>query len=351
MGTPRSCAVALGATFLLAISAFGIPPDTPEFTFGAAGDFGTGRAFKATVGAVQQRNPDFFIALGDLTQSSTGEEAWCRYWNDHLTSTRLLIVPGNHDTDIARYVRYCGSPFQAMITGTYPWQYYFDYPPATPLGRFIVVSPSIANGVPVVTDYSAGTPGFAFVANAIDNARRSGLKWVVVSMHKNYIATFVKRNEVSTDRGRTFMTMLLDKKVDLILQGHEHGYARSKQLTTNPSTCPVLPVNTFNDACVVDGDNDLVKGAGTVIQIISTGGKGLRLVERSDSEHQYFVDNFRDADSETWGFGEFTVTPTELSFSFVRSAGQGFNESFRIKEQHFTEEMSPRHRGVSEQRE
>jgi hypothetical protein len=30
------------------------------------------------------------------------------------------------------------------------------------------------------------------------------------------------------------------------------------------------------------------------------------LVERSDSEHDYFVDRFRDTDNETFGFGEFT---------------------------------------------
>lgn len=336
METPRLRSVTFPAALLLAVCVVGARSDTtvPEFTFGAAGDFGTGRSFRATVGAVRQRNPDFFIALGDLTQRSTGEEAWCRYWNEHLTSTRLLIVPGNHDTDIGRYVRYCGNPFQTLITGTYPWQYYFDYPAATPFARFIVVSPGIGNGAPVVTDYSAGTPGFAFVADAIDDARRHGLRWIVVSMHKNYIATFVKRNEVSTDRGRTFMTMLLDKKVDLILQGHEHGYARSKQLTTNPSTCPVLPVNAFNPQCVVDADNDLVRGAGTIIQIISTGGKGMRLVERSDAEHPYFVDNFRDAESETFGFGEFTLTPAALSFAFVRAAGPAFDESFRIREPH-----------------
>jgi hypothetical protein len=345
MRTLRGFAVALGTVVLVAAGVSGTSPDTPvpEFTFGAAGDFGMARSFRATVGAVQQRNPDFFIALGDLTQSSAGEEAWCRYWNDYyLTFTRLLIVPGNHDADIGRYVQYCGSPFQAMITGAYPWQYYFDYPRETPIARFITVSPSIGSRAPIPTDYRAGTPGFRFVADAIDDARMRGLKWIVVTMHKNYIATFVKRNEVSTDGGRTFMTMLLDKKVDLILQGHEHGYARSKQLTTNRSTCPVLPVDAFNEACVVDSGNNLVKGAGTVIQIISTGGTGMRLVERSDSEYEYFVDNVRDADSETFGFGEFTVTPTDLSFSFVRSAGPSFSESFRIREQHLTDDASSR---------
>jgi hypothetical protein len=334
MAMLRGAAAVLSAAWLIVIGAPSVTAPAAAvsaFSFGAAGDFGTGRSFRATVAAVAQRNPDFMIALGDLTQKSTGERSWCRYWLDRLTSTRLLIVPGNHDTDIGRYVRYCGHPFRDIVIGLYPWQYYFDYPPTTPTARFIMVSPGLGRRAPIPTDYSVGTPGYAFVSGAIDDARASGIQWVVVSMHKNYIATFVKRNEVSTDRGRTFMTMLLDKKVDLILQGHEHGYARSKQLTTNPLTCPVLPVNAFNDACVVDAGDELVKGAGTIIHIISTGGKGLRLVERSDSEHAYFVDRFRDTDNETFGFGEFTVTPSELSFSFVRSAGEPFHDSFRIR--------------------
>lgn len=45
----------------------------------------------------------------------------------------------------------------------------------------------------------------------------------------------------------------LFKKVDLILQGHEHGYARSKQLTLNTTTCTFLATDKYNSACVTDG--------------------------------------------------------------------------------------------------
>jgi hypothetical protein len=125
----------------------------------------------------------------------------------------LLIVPGNHGTDIDRYVRYCGHPFRAIITGRYPWQYYFDYPAGHANGP-------IHHGLPWAWPSHAHPnrllrrdPGLRVRGNAaIDDARVNGIEWIVVSMHKNYIATFIKRNEVSTDRGRTFMTMLLDKK-------------------------------------------------------------------------------------------------------------------------------------------
>jgi hypothetical protein len=52
----------------------------------------------------------------------------------------------------------------------------------------------------------------------------------------------------------------------------------------------------------------------------------------STSEARLFLDRFWDADNETYGFGELTVTPTELSFTFVRSAGEPFQDSFRIRE-------------------
>lgn len=321
---------ATAAALTATVVATSVASGAVEFRFGAAGDFGTGNSFRATVHAVQHHNPDFMIALGDLTQSATGEEGWCRYWKDYLTTTRLLILSGNHDTGIDRYVAFCGNPFASAIDGLYPWQYYFDYPSARPIARFIMVSPGIGRRAPIPTDYAAGTPGYAFTAAAIDDARAKGLEWIVVGMHKNYISTFEKRNEVSVDAGRTFMTMLFDRKVDLILQGHEHGYARTKQLTTNPSTCPLVPVDAFDQDCVADDDDDLRRGAGTVIMVASMGGKSMRLVEPSDLEHPYFVNRFRDRNHETFGYAEFTVTPAVLSFSFVRSGGPMFQDSFRI---------------------
>jgi hypothetical protein len=87
--------------------------------------------------------------------------------------------------------------------------------------------------------YDQGTDGFKFTEAAIDEARAKNLKWVFVGMHKHYISTLEKENEISTDKGRTFMTMLLNKRADIIFQGHEHGYERS-QLATNKTTCTVL---------------------------------------------------------------------------------------------------------------
>ncbi|MFL6289900.1 MAG: hypothetical protein ACJ759_03300, partial [Thermoanaerobaculia bacterium] len=146
------------------------------------------------------------------------------------------------------------------------------------------------------------------------------------AMHKNYISVMEKANEISTDPGNTFMTMLLDKKVDVILQGHEHGYERSKQLSTVPQTCPVLVPNQFNQACEADSDDTLVKGAGTIIHVIGTGGRKLRTLNTMDLEYKYFARS----DNTTYGFGKFIVTPTAVSFAFHPSSGGSLADSYTI---------------------
>jgi hypothetical protein len=82
----------------------------------------------------------------------------------------------------------------------------------------------------------------------------------------------------------------------------------------------------------VDSDDDLVKGAGTVIHVLGTGGKGMRKLETADSEYNYFVNKFSHGDSETFGFGQFKISSTELVFSFIPSLGPSFNDSFKIKD-------------------
>lgn len=311
-------------------------PDA-AFTFGAAGDFTDGPNFQATANAVQAQNPAFFLALGDLSYEWRGEENWCGYWKS-IGFTNLLLIAGNHDTDespggdINRYMKYCGNPFAKMIIGTYGRQYYFDYPAAAPLARFIMITPGIGGDTGGLdTNYAVNRQGYKFTAGAIDDARTRGLKWIVVGMHKLYINTLERhKNDISTDDKRTFMTMLLDKRVDVILQGHEHGYERTKQLATNPKTCPLLPTNDFDPDCVINAGKNLVKGAGTVIQIIGSGGKDMRTLRTDDKEFQYFVNKFAHHDLEAFGFGSFTVTATQLAYRYVRSAGPMFEDEYAI---------------------
>jgi predicted phosphodiesterase len=312
------------------ISPVAAQPVPTSFTFGAAGDFKFGEQFKATAAAVKAQKPDFLVALGDFSYKGD-EQAWCQVWKQGVNQSVVLIT-GNHDSgeegagagNINEYVKHCQVPSGIAWAGQYGKQYYFDYPAIKPLARFILVSPGVKGsylGSPYNKSnyYQVGQPGYQFTADAIDEARANGIEWIFVAMHKNYISVLEKKNEISRDKNNSFMTMLLDKKVDVILQGHEHGYERSKQLTTVPKTCPVLKPEPaqFDPDCVSDSDDNLVKGAGTVIHVIGTGGKELRSIDPTDPERQYFAKT----DIKSYGFGKFVVTPDSVSFTFQPSSG------------------------------
>ena len=332
MSLTRTVAVTVVAIVMLAAHP-GTSPQPDSFRFGAAGDFSLSRNFEAVAAAVKASNPDFLVALGDLSYKFE-EKRWCAHWKDTVTYSNLVLVSGNHDSgeslagNINEYVKQCGIPFGIPAEG-YGKQYVFDYPAGQPLARFIMVSPGLSGSFikDLDTDYDTGHQGYKFVADAIDQARSRNIPWVVVAMHKNYVSTLDdKTNEISRDTKHSFMTMLLDKRVDLILQGHEHGYERTHQVATNPSTCPLLLTDGFDPDCVVDTDNMYKAGSGTVIVVLGTGGKDPRGLNTQDSENRYFVT----ADNKAFGFGEFTVTRSSMSYQFKRAAGGPLTDQFTL---------------------
>ena len=116
-------------------------------------------------------------------------------------------------------------------------------------------------------DYGSSTPErqahLDWLVNTIDSARSAGVRWIVVGMHKNCFSIGDKscRSARSDERaGR--------EKVDLILQGHDHTYQRSKQLSLGAG-CDALPEGEFDSDCVADDGADGVfeKGAGPILVI------------------------------------------------------------------------------------
>jgi hypothetical protein len=123
------------------------------------------------------------------------------------------------------------------------------------------------------------------------------------------------------------MNLLANEKVDLVLNGHEHTYQRTKQLATDPTTCPTISPTGYNPGCVIDDGMDGIypKGAGMIDVIDGTFGRPLYNASRSDPEAPYFAK----LDGSTHGFVQYTVTANELDASFVRVDGS-LNDSFSI---------------------
>ena len=126
-------------------------------------------------------------------------------------------------------------------------------------------------------------PRYNWTAAAIDEARADGIPWVVVSMHKPCLSV----GEYPCDPGAAILNLLVSKKVDLVLSGHEHHYARTKQLALG-TVCAAIAPGSYNAACVADADSSLRKSAGTVFATVGTGGVELRDIYTADPDLPFF---------------------------------------------------------------
>jgi hypothetical protein len=306
----------------------GTTPNT--FTFAAAGDLGASSG-NASFADLDESGVDFFLALGDLDYDQTPtDEAWCDYVKQRLPTLGpefpFEVLVGSHEDQDGQdgYILNHAAclPDRLGSTGMYGVEYYFDYPASSPLIRVIMIPPDmrVEN---VLYNYTPDSPHYAWVSSTIDDARAAGIPWLAVGMHDPCITTGIKTCQIGAD----LMNLLISKRVDLVLQGHDHNYQRSKQLRFKAGVCSAVPVGSFDANCVVDSGADGVyaKGAGSVFVISGSFGMCCYTVDAADPEAGYFA-RF---DSTTRGFTKYTVGPGHIDAQFVNSLG-AFTDSFSI---------------------
>lgn len=331
----RLAALVFSLTLLLVMTTLGIIPrassTTTAFSFASAGDTSTLTAGDGlnSLNRLAGSRADFFLGVGDYSyQSSMTGDVWCSQFKAKYSN--IEIGPGNHDTgetndtsgtrSYERYVAGCSFTLSSQVVcgpvagQCYGKEYYFDYPSVNPIARFIMISPRVFNVTGVCTTtcnavakspcndttgcwpYNKNDTHYNWTASAVDSARTTGIKWVVVGMHKVCISAGAE----SCNIGTNLFNMLVAKKVDLILQGHDHTYERSKQLAFN-SACTGFTTNSsyvlYNSSCVVDDGSRgfYTAGAGTVVIIEGTFGAGFSTVNDTSKHPQnvaeapYFV--------------------------------------------------------------
>lgn len=298
--------------------------------FTASGDFSSSPQAVSVLEQVGDIDPDLHLALGDLSYGAAGsEQAWC----DLVTSRAGVDLPfqlisGNHESDgksghIDRFADCLPNRLPGMV-GQYGRQYYVDVPRDGPLARFIMISPALTfdDGA---WSYEKGSPRYRWTENAIDTARDSGVPWVVVGMHKPCLSV----GRYSCEPGADLLNLLLKKRVDLVLSGHEHIYARFRQLALSTS-CISFLLEDYAPHCVSDDDGDMRKRAGTVLAIVGTGGAPLREVNPRDTEASY-VATWSGLNSQpAWGNLDVVVNDESLKARFRPVPGSDFTDSFTI---------------------
>ncbi|HZA31299.1 MAG TPA: metallophosphoesterase [Propionibacteriaceae bacterium] len=305
-------------------------PAGPAVRFTAAGDFGSNEKADAVLKTIKSLNSDLTLALGDLSYGRPGaEKQWCDYVTDRLgEGYPFEVLAGNHESDgrngnIDAFASCLPNELPNLV-GSYGTQYYVDVPAKDPLVRFVMISPGLR--FPDGTwEYRKGSARYEWTARAIDAAREKAIPWVVVGMHKPCLSV----GRYSCDSGSDLFNLLLTKRVDLILGGHDHSYQRTKQLRLSDG-CKAIAIRSFDEDCVADEDGELVRGAGSVSVVAATGGRGQYDVSGSDSEANYFASVAGGNRNETYGALDVMVTETKLQASFVPAAGGTHTDTFSI---------------------
>jgi Bacterial Ig-like domain/PKD domain/Calcineurin-like phosphoesterase len=309
---------------------------TGTVTFAAGGDFGANSNTAKVLQKLDSLGTEFTLALGDFDYDQTpSDAAWCDFVHTNMPASGpqypFELVVGNHEDDGMRdgYIlnfTQCLPDRLGAVTGPgsiYGAEYYVDYPRTDPMVRSIMLAPGLSvEGVDY--SYTSGTHR-TWLMNAISSARAAGIPWVVVGAHYPCLSTAT----LTCGMTQPLMRLLVQQKVDLILQGHNHIYERTHQLATGPG-CTDLAITTFDADCVVDSgaDGQYTKGAGPVVLTVGASGMTLGNSRSDDPQVPYFAK----VSTETYGITRFTATPSSLAADFVPADGQAnpFRDSFTI---------------------
>ncbi|GAB4070821.1 hypothetical protein GCM10028777_37230 [Angustibacter speluncae] len=322
-------AVVVPALLLATAGAPAVQAEAGSFHLTAAGDLSSTTNTAATLTKVADIAPDAHLALGDLSYGATGaEQQWCDFVTQRVgAGFPFELLAGNHESNgqngnINDFSACLPNQLPGVV-GTYGRQYYVDVPQGAPVARVLMISPGLTYPAGL-QGYAAGSAEYAWTAAAIDGARSAGIPWVVVGAHM----PCQSMGEYSCPMGADLMNLLVSKRVDLVLSGHEHLYQRSKQLA-HRAGCATVQVGGYDADCVVDDDAALVKGAGAVFATVGTGGVPLRSVHLDDTEAGYFAAWSGVGASPSYGVLDLDLQPTSLTARFVAATGT-YSDAFTI---------------------
>ena len=180
-----------------------------------------GFAWNRTLEIAEAQNPDisFIISAGDQV-NKTGlpkEEEYAAYLApDILKSLPVATTIGNHDSLNPDYMYHFNNPNTTEYGVTQAGgDYYYSYG----AGLFIVLNTNNYN----VAEHEKT------IAEAIKSDPEA--QWRIVTIHQDIYGTGLDHSDTDGMILRTQLTPIFDKyDIDVVLQGHDHTYSRSKLL-------------------------------------------------------------------------------------------------------------------------
>lgn len=243
-------------------------------------------------------NPDtnFLITAGDQINSSSNEYEYAGFLSpDAMKGYALSTAIGNHDSSNSNYSDHYNNPNNDVATegkteaGT---DYYYTYGNTL----FIVLD---------TNNYNCATHE-AVMKQAI--AENPDVQWRVVMFHQDIYGSGADHSDSDGIVLRTQLTPLMDKyDIDVVLQGHDHTYSRTYQLsstgTEDNSTCYTINGEAASGT-VIDPEGTVYLETNS-----STGSKFYNLIS---GQQDYVAER-----SQTWTPSYSVLSVDENSFTIA----------------------------------
>jgi len=187
-----------------------------------------------------------FLAInGDLVDDGSVEYEWDWLFNNigqPFLNTTVAPIAGNHDNKSGSFVDHFNltpATGSDTTTGVY---YSYDYSNA----HFIMLN---NNENTSVNDLSQAQ--IDWMKADVAKARAKGSKWIIVDMHKGPYSTsnHATDSDINGPEGsrNTVAPVMAKLGIDLVLQGHDHIYARSKPIKAdNTAAAEDIITESFN---------------------------------------------------------------------------------------------------------
>lgn len=222
-----------------------------------------GFAWNRTLTAALEQNPDinFMISAGDQV-NKTGkpkEEEYASYLSaDVLSGLATATTIGNHDSLNEDYMYHFNNP-NASDYGTTAagGDYYYTYGD----GLFIVLNTNnynVAEHEQLIKEATEANPDTA---------------WRVVTIHQDIYGSGLDHSDTDGMILRTQLTPIFDSyNIDVVLQGHDHTYSRSKLLYADGQTHQSYEFSLNEDGTDYDWDHATNVESGEKIELAPEEG-------------------------------------------------------------------------------
>lgn len=212
-------------------------------------------------------NAKFLALNGDIVDVGMTEKQWdwvLGHSQKSLLNTTFVPVAGNHDEDKNSFIEHFNlkaAPNSATATGAY---YSFNYSNA----HYIIL-----NNNEDSPEYADFTPAqVQWLKDDSRAAKAAGAEWLIVLMHKGPYTTSNHATDADIMGSKGVRTkvapLMAELGIDLVLQGHDHIYARTKPIKDGKAT-PAAKITEMLNGKTIEYT---VKPDGTIYLIPSTAG-------------------------------------------------------------------------------